>query len=393
MLLYRSAPPVMLIAATILLLGNASAMGAGKPAARAELAARLHGTPAEDCLGNCARVYVAILHYASEHDWHLPPDLGATLPYVLDEYSRPMSPAEAAKYYVCPLSLPNVRIPRDPTPKWINEHTSYGYLGGADVNPNALPPELAASTIILYEKAAHAHPEMNPDQVIAVPLGFDKTGPVYPRKAIDRAREAWDATRSVPFDRKECPILSQTWGRLQDLGQAAMCAYNLAMVRDAVYAYQRQHDGRFPPTLGDTLQYVVLYDLDTGKKISPTRAQAAAVYLCPGNRDIEIPKDVAPDWINRHTSYVYLGDDRLVDGKVDSQAVILYERLPVSHGNFGNVAYADLHIEATPADQIPALVAGSKKLLKSARARSENTPGDDDKDKRPSSSMPAVPPI
>ena len=120
---------------------------------------------ARECSENGQYLYLAILNYASQHEWRLPPDLGSTLPYMqdFDRQSgafKAVPPAEAAKYYLCPQDRAQVAVPAVPTPEWINQNASYAYLGGADVNVDALTPEQLDSAVLLYEKSSRAHPEM-----------------------------------------------------------------------------------------------------------------------------------------------------------------------------------------------------------------------------------------
>ena len=100
---------------------------------------------------------------------------------------------------------------------------------------------------------------------------------------------------------------------------------------------------------------------------SPSK-QAARIYLCPLDQDIEIPEDVTPEWINEHTSFVYLGDETLTED-ADPQAVVLYERLDHGHGDNANLLFADLHAAAHAKDQAQAMIDRSIVMLEADRAR------------------------
>jgi beta-lactamase regulating signal transducer with metallopeptidase domain len=327
---------------------------------------------ATECAQNGYYLHLAVLNYASKHEWRLPPDLGTTLPYVLD-YDRAnggfktVPPAEAAKYYLCPLDREKVAVPAVPTPEWINRNTSYEYLGGADVNVDALTEEQFDGAVITYEKTGGAHPEMAGNPMAFTLRGYDS----QPRTAerIAWSRQALDATRGVPFPTEGQSMLAQMGARVQAAPKTSECARNQAEVAKGIVMYINDHRGYYPPTLGDTLKYVKkLYDPVAQQSMPVTPQQAARMYLCSQDQDVEIPEDVTPEWINEHTSFVYLGDEMLTEG-ADPLAAILYERLDRGHEDVVNLTFADFHVEAKTKDQAQAIIDRSIVMIEDDRAR------------------------
>ena len=165
-----------------------------------------------ECVQNEYWISLAAVHYASQHEWRLPPDLGATLPYLLryDQQAGKLvaiPPAEAAKYYICPQDQVKVQVPSNPTPEWVNQNTSYGYLGGPDVNMDALTPKQLDDTVMLYEKAAGTHPEY-PEAAIGWSLGQGRPMlPVPPEMiAESRAGAGRDTRRTGRSERPAGPV-------------------------------------------------------------------------------------------------------------------------------------------------------------------------------------------
>src|SRR5206468_1114059 len=108
-------------------------------------------------------VMTAIGIYEQRHEWHYPPDLGATLPYF-------PWPKEKAIGYVLPADEKGLEIPEHPTPQWVNEHTSFVYLGNEKLTDKDLRGFKGSGTkAIIYQKP-------NPTSRRPIAVGFADTG-------------------------------------------------------------------------------------------------------------------------------------------------------------------------------------------------------------------------
>jgi len=98
----------------------------------------------DDSMARIRRVALTVLIYSGRHDWRFPADLGAVLPYA-DKNTRVfVSPEDEAK----------IPIPREPNAEWINAHTSFIYLGSAEMNDKRLRQLRVAqpTTVLMYQK-------------------------------------------------------------------------------------------------------------------------------------------------------------------------------------------------------------------------------------------------
>ena len=162
------------------------------------------------------------------------------------------------------------------------------------------------------------------------------------------------------------------WASVQAAPQTSNCARNMAEIGKALAMYENFSRGHCPATLGDTLPYVLKYikrqDPMTGQNVALTPAEAARIYLCSQEQDVEIPEEVTPEWINEHTSFVYLADAGNTEA-VDPLAALLYERLDAGHGDVVNMLFADLHVQAHDKDEAQMIIDKSIRWIEEDRAR------------------------
>lgn len=155
---------------------------------------------------NLLNLGVAVHGYAANNNDQLPPDLGATLAYVdrnsewTEEDKRPASPQEKARLYLTPQDQKATEIPDAATPQWINENTSYMYLGREDVTLSAIPQDVWATTVLLHERLDAKRPQPDADNQIAVvwcdghvellPVELAKQRIAESKKTLEGARQA-----------------------------------------------------------------------------------------------------------------------------------------------------------------------------------------------------------
>lgn len=103
-------------------------------------------TPAapEDSMGRMRLAALGVMIYSGRHNWQFPPDLGAVLLYADRNARAFLSPEDEAK----------IVIPREPNAAWINAHTSFVYLGSAEMNDQRLRQLRIPhpTTIMMFQK-------------------------------------------------------------------------------------------------------------------------------------------------------------------------------------------------------------------------------------------------
>jgi hypothetical protein len=150
-------------------------------------------------------------------------------------------------------------------------------------------------------------------------------------------------------------MMRQTLRKATNLAATGQCAERMTEVLKAMAIYITTHKGRFPATLGDIYQ-----DMVSRSDVSP--AKAAEAFLCPNDmKKLTIPAQVTPEWINRNTSYVYLGSAALTDD-ADPGAIILHEKIDAGHGKHVNVGYVDTHVMSM-VKSVEMEIAESRRLL------------------------------
>jgi hypothetical protein len=111
-----------------------------------------------ECAGRIRDVGIAIFTYSSRHQGHLPKSLGETFVYVQPnhEWTPTNEPkatgAKKGSLYLTPEDGRSKSIPENPTPQWIDENTSFVYLGDPAVLIKNLRPGESGTTVIAHVK-------------------------------------------------------------------------------------------------------------------------------------------------------------------------------------------------------------------------------------------------
>jgi hypothetical protein len=252
---------------------------------------------------------MALLTYAQAHDGRLPPDMAATVP-LLSDAPKPDLPKVFRDQFLTALDA-GVKIPADAGPEWVNEHSSFIYLAGGGVKTDEIASW--ADTVVAHQRLERPFPSDptpdNPEGGMVVLTYFDGHTSVMTRAAaraaVDESVRAFTAMRT---------------GADYPDGQQAV--WDLRAIAAGIKGYTKANTGHLPATLGDTLAF-----LPEHPKRLATGAQRARVYLSPrAKKNSHAPDNPTPDWVNQHSSYVYLGSADLHLSEVEDQ-----QRLVVVH--------------------------------------------------------------
>jgi RNA polymerase sigma factor (sigma-70 family) len=149
------------------------------------------------CMRNLRDLTMAIMMYQNAHKRQFPPDLGSTLSELL---SAPEGRKSGAKAYICPLDMDKVGpVPDQVTPEWINQHTSYIYLGDPKIDVRKLPPGAWEKTAIVYEPPEAGHPREPEGRLVPVAMldGHVENMTVhYAEKVIAESKKTLEAASS-----------------------------------------------------------------------------------------------------------------------------------------------------------------------------------------------------
>lgn len=231
-------------------------------------------------------IMTAIKAYAKAHNDDLPPDLGATLPFLPGPRASAKNPPPKAAAYLLPEAKRSTRIPEDADADWVNTHTSYVYLGTSGARLSRIEDP---QNTILFHGRVNSPIELNRRGMLfkGIPIAT-----VWGKALIaDDSYADWIigvSKRVVAFARASSPLPPH----LSTFRDARL-------ISQAMMSYAKAHKGELPPDLGATMEY-----LDP----SLTPAEKTLVYLSPSaKRSVTLPEELTPDWINRRSSYVYLG--------------------------------------------------------------------------------------
>ncbi len=120
----------------------------------------------EACMSNLRYVDMAINSYRNANGGRLPRDLGGTLGFFPSDLKegnldRHRTDAQKAQSYLCPEDAKAKHTPEKPTAQWVNENTSYNYLGTAEAKVDGIKGDW--STVALaYEKGSDEHAGLVP---------------------------------------------------------------------------------------------------------------------------------------------------------------------------------------------------------------------------------------
>lgn len=260
------------------------------------------GTPPESPDMTCAKqvrmiAQAAIVTSMGSDNSRLPADMTAIYAAIakLEKTDAASAAASARARLRSPAHDGLLEIPADPTSDWINNHSSYRYLAGADIKLDDLPDwgtMVVAHLRLDKGHAVEATPENPEGEVFTV--GF-LDGHVEIMSRTDAQRRIFESMKIYEALR--------TGADLPEEQQAQRC---LSLVMRGVHAYADSHNGMLPPDLGAVLEFVPQTSLTT------TPAQRARIFLSPKQqKTTTVPEAPTREWVNAHTRYVYLGDSSL----------------------------------------------------------------------------------
>jgi hypothetical protein len=236
-------------------------------------------------------VGAAILAYTKANGGDLPPDLGATLPYV-KETKRTKTPAQRAAVFLSPRVRANLHVPEAPTADWVNRNTSFVYLGCGGVKLSAV--EDPQRTLLVHIRPEDACPP--PAEVMGE---FPEVTAWTNVERANRAYYDW----VIPYSKKVIEF-ARTGAPLPDLAHAMR---DLRLIHKAIEGYAKEHDGMLPADLGQTIEYLPKEEFEKA-----SAQEKARVYLSPRDERVNPPPENADAaWVAAHTSYRYYGDPQV----------------------------------------------------------------------------------
>jgi hypothetical protein len=294
------------------------------------------GTPADESVGRAMRLATAAHNYAIDHDGNFPPDLASLARVdVFDGDGAQATIAERIrKFFVAPGE--ETRVPDDAGADWINANSSYVYT---------LPKGLRESDLPAWDYIIVAH--LKPDQAHEVPVSEH-----FPEgEAITAAflKGYGTAMSRAEFEQRlklsnQILEAAATGGLFPD---AIQHQCNLEILWQAVRTYAGAHDGKLPPDLGSLLEFI-----PADQKRLATLRDRARVFLSPhAAANTFIPDQPDAEWVNRNTSYVYLGSDSALLDQIDDRTMALIHLkldLPLGAG-----------LDGKPDTRIPLQTAGN----------------------------------
>jgi hypothetical protein len=302
----------------------------------------------------------AIKSYAKANKGELPPNLGATFSFIPSDSKRTATAKLRAAVYLNPDAKKNTHIPDEPTPEWINERTSYVYLGSAGLQLGAI--EDPGNSIIVHGKL-NSPVEFKGRGGMAKGIAIGTVGGAAGVEEEEYARWIVETSRRVIES-------ARTGSPLPDHVNAYRDA---RLISQGIGSYVRKHSGDLPPDLGAVLPYVL--------PDAPAR-ERAMVFLSPqGERTTALPNEVTAEWVNRSTSYKYLGGAG-IDLKLAREAGVqilfhgplteVYEtRVPYGQHNVVASGTSNTYAWLTPPEQTEQHAKESKERLDALRAASK----------------------
>jgi hypothetical protein len=295
--------------------------------------------------------------HARQHDGAIPPDLAGTLDAML-EYRKEGEPNVAATIREKFLSPGRgVEVPANADADWVNEHSSYAYLGRPGVQLSDVPDWDLAIAYLKFDQG-HQVPvsENNPEgEIFNVAFLDSHVESMTRAQAMERIAEAEAVYDAI---RRGAPLP----GHYQVL-------WDLQRLSEAFRAFTQAHDGMLPPDLGSLLDYLPAHErLATGK-------QRGEVFLsAEARKNTFVPEDPSPDWVNRNTSYIYLAAGVRQEDLEDFRLLLLHGRLDdevrrVKRGSETRMIPA-LNLqggELQPRDHIAALAEETRQVVRALR--------------------------
>jgi uncharacterized protein (DUF952 family) len=161
---------------------------------------------------------------------------------------------------------------------------------------------------------------------------------------------------------------------VKETGEGLDCMRRMRDVGSALGEYWSKHDGHLPPDLSSTFMHLTMRTED-GTPIRLTAKEKAERYLSPEDaKEIQVPEEPTPEWVNQHTSFVYLGSSDILFTRISNanlvKTVILYEKRKASYPDiYGRMPllFVDTHGEAFDPQEADKMIAESKTILEAAR--------------------------
>jgi hypothetical protein len=253
----------------------------------------------------------AFVMYAQDHEGELPPDLSSTLDYLGPNNADQASRVKNIKNALIAPGVPSQAVPADAKAEWVNEHSSYVYLGGPGLKMEEVPGW--EDLVIAHLRLDTAHPSgANPPDPAS-----DMVSLAYIDGHVSMTMRA-EAERQIKESKLVLDAL-RTGGPMPDDRQAV---WDLQKIAESLQAYAKAHKDELPPDLGSALEYV-----KPDKRRLATPAQRAGIFLSPmARRNTHVPEAPTAEWVTRNTSYVYLGG---ADGTADKP--LLKSRIEVPY--------------------------------------------------------------
>ena len=189
---------------------------------------------------------------------------------------------------------------------------------------------------------------------------FGADGPADPKGNPNAATQPSDL---LPYNGSATPFVSE-WTR--PINEAAA---RMKVVGIALRIYQDKHSRQMPADFGAIISEFIGGNPD-------------GCFQTPGDqRQTKVPKNITADWVNSHTSYVYLAGNVNLD-KLDASinpagtvVIAFHTKLdqPFNDGKLGQVIIAtclDRHSEVIPIEKASEEIAMSKRFLDAARSPS-----------------------
>jgi hypothetical protein len=255
------------------------------------LAASAQAQVKEDSLRDAImlrNITTAMIKYSRDFNGLLPPDLASTMPYLAGDIT---DTSKAIREHFTAPGIDTDPPPADATPAWINENSTYAYLGRPGILFEDVPEWSKVAIAHLKLESGHPSPTApdNPDDQMFTVAFLDDHVELMPRAAA----------RRVIDDSNEVLNAVQTGGPLPESYQQS---HDLGLITSAVRAYAKAHADELPPDLGATLEYI------TKGKRTATPAQRAAVFLSArAKKTLHAPEAPTPEWVTQNASYLYLG--------------------------------------------------------------------------------------
>jgi hypothetical protein len=255
------------------------------------------------------RIAFGVHEYAQKNSGRIPPDLASVATFFTKEGES--TPDVIRARFLAP-GVGAVEVPRDAKAGWVNEHSSYVYLGRPDVTLRDIPQW--GDVAIAHLRFDLGHPTevsaLNPEGQFSAVAFMDGHSAYMPRSEA----------RAVAAESAKVIEAVRTGGELPDVFQLS---FDLQAVGEALKGYAKEHAGELPPDLGAALEFV------KDSKRTHTAAQRAAVFLSPRvKKGLHIPEEPTAAWVNQHTSFVYLAGGVKLAAIEDPQRTILVHVRP-----------------------------------------------------------------